>query len=59
MSGVLQDWAAMSVLVITLTVRGLRCAGLVIGSWPATPELACRCNQGDLPECAAAKEVLT
>lgn len=37
-----------------LTVRvlgasGLSCAGLVIGSWPAEPDLAQRCNLTDLP----------
>ena len=37
-----------------LTVRaveaaGLRCAGLVIGSMPAEPDLATRCNLEDLP----------
>jgi dethiobiotin synthetase len=33
-----------------LAARGLRCAGLVIGSWPAEPDLAARCNLDDLPE---------
>ncbi|QBS44138.1 dethiobiotin synthase [Nocardia sp. CS682] len=28
---------------------GVRCAGLVIGSWPAEPDLAATCNRGDLP----------
>lgn len=37
-----------------LTVRairaaGLECAGIVIGSWPAVPDLAQRCNLDDLP----------
>ncbi|MFC8044956.1 dethiobiotin synthase [Nocardia sp. NPDC057353] len=37
-----------------LTVRALRaanvpCAGLVIGSWPAEPDLAAQCNRHDLP----------
>ena len=37
-----------------LTVQALRsadveCAGLVIGSWPAAPDLAARCNLIDLP----------
>ncbi|RPA63494.1 ATP-dependent dethiobiotin synthetase BioD [Gordonia oryzae] len=37
-----------------LTVRairsaGLRPAGLVLGSWPGTPDLAMRCNREDLP----------
>lgn len=33
-----------------LAVRGLRCAGLVIGSWPVDPDLAEECNLVDLPE---------
>ncbi|MFI5781486.1 dethiobiotin synthase [Nocardia sp. NPDC051570] len=32
-----------------LTSAGLHCAGLVIGSWPATPDLAAECNRTDLP----------
>lgn len=35
--------------VRALAVRGLRCAGLVIGSWPAEPDLAAECNLTDLP----------
>ncbi|ANP53511.1 dethiobiotin synthetase [Streptomyces griseochromogenes] len=34
--------------------RGLRLAGVVIGSWPGAPDLACRCNVADLPEAAGA-----
>jgi dethiobiotin synthetase len=37
-----------------LAVRGLRCAGLVIGSWPADPDLAEECNLADLPEVTGA-----
>ncbi|MFB9737220.1 dethiobiotin synthase [Streptomyces sp. NPDC057386] len=42
-----------------LTARELRrhdleLLGLVIGSWPKNPDLACRCNLADLPEVAAA-----
>ncbi len=29
--------------------RNLRCAGVVIGSWPRQPDLAARCNLDDLP----------
>jgi len=29
--------------------RGLRCAGVVVGCWPAEPDLAARCNLDDLP----------
>lgn len=32
-----------------LAQAGARCAGLVIGSWPAEPDLAMRCNLEDLP----------
>ena len=32
-----------------LRARGLEPAGLVIGSWPADPDLAERCNAEDLP----------
>ncbi|MEU5422936.1 dethiobiotin synthase, partial [Streptomyces sp. NPDC020667] len=37
-----------------LRARGLRCQGVVIGSWPADPDLAARCNLADLPEAAGA-----
>ncbi|MFF2557155.1 dethiobiotin synthase [Nocardia sp. NPDC058058] len=33
----------------TLQAAGVRCAGLVIGSWPETPDLAADCNRTDLP----------
>lgn len=29
--------------------RGLQCAGVVLGSWPRVPDLACRSNLVDLP----------
>jgi dethiobiotin synthetase len=32
-----------------LAARGLRRAGVVIGSWPAEPDLAAECNLADLP----------
>ncbi|MGW5319809.1 dethiobiotin synthase [Nocardia thailandica] len=32
-----------------LSAAGVRCAGLVIGSWPADPDLASSCNREDLP----------
>ncbi|MGE3284860.1 MAG: dethiobiotin synthase [Pseudonocardia sp.] len=35
--------------VEALRCRGLTCAGVVIGSWPAAPGLAERCNLTDLP----------
>lgn len=34
--------------------RGIECAGVVIGSWPADPDLASRCNLDDLPTAADA-----
>ncbi|AZQ74653.1 MULTISPECIES: dethiobiotin synthase [Streptomyces] len=37
-----------------LAARGLRRAGVVIGSWPAAPDLAMRCNLPELPEAAGA-----
>jgi dethiobiotin synthetase len=36
-----------------LAHRGLGLAGLVVGSWPADPDLACRCNVRDLETLAA------
>lgn len=60
----LAGWLAAAVLVVTrpdlgtlnhtaLTLeamdrRDLRLAGVVIGAWPASPDLACRCNVDDL-----------
>lgn len=35
-----------------LRARGLRMAGVVIGSWPGDPDLAARCNLADLPQAA-------
>lgn len=35
--------------VEALRARGLEPAGLVVGSWPAEPDLAQRCNLDDLP----------
>ncbi|WP_067478978.1 dethiobiotin synthase [Nocardia amamiensis] len=32
-----------------LQSAGVRCAGMVIGSWPAAPDLAAECNRTDLP----------
>lgn len=32
-----------------LQAAGVRCAGLVLGSWPETPDLAMECNRTDLP----------
>ncbi|MGH3782806.1 MAG: dethiobiotin synthase [Pseudonocardiaceae bacterium] len=35
--------------VEALRTRRLSCVGIVIGAWPATPDLAARCNLIDLP----------
>ncbi|MFJ8543712.1 dethiobiotin synthase [Streptomyces sp. NPDC093586] len=37
-----------------LATRGIESAGVVIGSWPADPDLASRCNLADLPEVSGA-----
>ncbi|MFH8976845.1 dethiobiotin synthase [Streptomyces sp. NPDC017890] len=37
-----------------LRSRGLELPGVVIGSWPGSPDLASRCNLADLPEVAGA-----
>ncbi|MEU2713132.1 dethiobiotin synthase [Streptomyces sp. NPDC007205] len=39
---------------LELRRRGLELAGIVIGSWPGSPDLATRCNVTELPEVAAA-----
>ncbi|GAB3204962.1 dethiobiotin synthase [Nocardia tengchongensis] len=41
----------------TLAAAGVGCAGLVIGSWPATPDLASECNRTDLPAVTGAELV--
>ncbi|MEO3977489.1 dethiobiotin synthase [Streptomyces sp. CAU 1734] len=37
-----------------LRARGLEQLGVVVGSWPAEPDLAARCNTADLPGAAGA-----
>ncbi|MFC8269898.1 dethiobiotin synthase [Streptomyces cinereoruber] len=37
-----------------LRARGIGQLGVVVGSWPAAPDLAARCNLADLPEAAGA-----
>lgn len=37
-----------------LRQRSVRCAGVVVGSWPDDPDLAARCNLTDLPAVADA-----
>lgn len=43
---------ATALTVEALNARQLKCAGLVVGSWPEQPDLAERCNLGDLPRTA-------
>ncbi|MFI9274971.1 dethiobiotin synthase [Kitasatospora sp. NPDC052896] len=45
---------AVALTAEALRARGLRSAGVVIGSWPAEPDLAMRCNLADLPTAADA-----
>nr|WP_193789941.1 dethiobiotin synthase [Streptomonospora alba] len=45
--GTLNDTA---MAVEAIAARGLSCAGTVVGSWPARPDLAARCNIADLEE---------
>ena len=40
---------ATELTVEALRARGLTCPGVVIGAWPAEPDLAARCNLADLP----------
>jgi dethiobiotin synthetase len=37
-----------------LAARGVTCAGVVVGAWPAAPDLAATCNLDDLPDYAGA-----
>ncbi|MFD4247672.1 dethiobiotin synthase [Streptomyces sp. NPDC058525] len=37
-----------------LRARGLTALGVVVGSWPSSPDLASRCNLADLPKSAGA-----
>jgi dethiobiotin synthetase len=45
---------ATALTVEALGARKLACAGVVIGSWPAAPDLAARCNLGDMHEATGA-----
>ncbi|GHB77946.1 ATP-dependent dethiobiotin synthetase BioD [Streptomyces cirratus] len=40
---------SVTLTVEALEARGLTAPGVVIGSWPAMPDLASRCNLADLP----------
>ncbi|MFI7102178.1 dethiobiotin synthase [Streptomyces sp. NPDC050161] len=45
---------ATALTALALRAYGLDCPGVIIGSWPATPDLASRCNLTDLPDAAGA-----
>ena len=50
-------WARSTQTALTceaLRARGLTCRGVVIGAWPADPDLAARCNLEDLAAYAGA-----
>jgi dethiobiotin synthetase len=44
---------ATALTLEALAARGLTLAGVVLGSWPPDPDLACRCNIRDLETLAA------
>nr|WP_107502549.1 dethiobiotin synthase [Streptomyces noursei] len=45
---------ATALTALALRSHGLDCTGVVVGSWPAEPDLAARCNLADLPPAADA-----
>jgi dethiobiotin synthetase len=45
---------AVALTCEALRARDLVCAGVVVGAWPAAPDLAARCNLDDLPVYAGA-----
>lgn len=45
---------ATALTALALRTAGIETPGVVIGSWPAEPDLASRCNVEDLPEAAGA-----
>jgi dethiobiotin synthetase len=45
---------AVALTTEALASRGVACAGIIIGAWPADPDLAERCNLEDLPAYAGA-----
>lgn len=45
---------ATALTALALHSYGLQSPGVIVGSWPAVPDLACRCNLADLPEAAGA-----
>jgi dethiobiotin synthetase len=44
---------ATALTLEALAARGIELAGVVVGAWPADPDLACRCNLRDLETLAA------
>ncbi|POX42812.1 dethiobiotin synthase [Streptomyces sp. Ru73] len=45
---------ATALTALALRTAGIDTPGVVIGSWPAEPDLASRCNLADLPDAAGA-----
>ncbi|GAU70489.1 ATP-dependent dethiobiotin synthetase BioD [Streptomyces sp. NBRC 110611] len=45
---------ATALTALALRAHGLDCPGVIIGSWPAAPDLAAHCNLADLPDAAGA-----
>lgn len=45
---------ATALTALALRTYGLESPGIIVGSWPADPDLASRCNLTDLPEAAGA-----
>ncbi|MFH8350176.1 dethiobiotin synthase [Streptomyces sp. NPDC018045] len=45
---------AVALTALALRTHGVDCPGVVVGSWPASPGLAARCNLDDLPRAAGA-----
>ena len=45
---------AVALTCEALRARDVTCAGVVVGAWPAAPDLASRCNLEDLPAYAGA-----
>ncbi|CAM5335520.1 ATP-dependent dethiobiotin synthetase BioD OS=Streptomyces rimosus subsp. rimosus (strain ATCC/ DSM 40260 / JCM 4667 / NRRL 2234) OX=1265868 GN=bioD PE=3 SV=1 [Streptomyces rimosus subsp. rimosus] len=45
---------AVALTALALRSYGIESPGIVVGSWPARPGLAARCNLDDFPEAAGA-----
>jgi dethiobiotin synthetase len=53
----LGELSATALTCEALRARDIPCAGIVVGSWPLQPDLACRTNLDDLPAYAGARLV--